>query len=67
VKIPFYFCLGRHDCEVPSALSAKCFQALKAPRKQLVWFENSSHMPNTEEKDKFNRFMVDTVLPELHA
>jgi len=61
VEIPVYFCLGRHDFEVP--LSAKYFEALKAPRKQLVWFERSAHMPNIEEKDKFNEFMINTVLP----
>jgi pimeloyl-ACP methyl ester carboxylesterase len=65
INIPVYFCLGRHDYEVPSVLSAKYFEVLKAPRKQLVWFERSSHMPNTEEKDKFNAFMIDTVLPAL--
>ena len=65
VKIPVYFCLGRHDYEVPSVLSAKYFEALKAPRKQLVWFERSAHLPNTEEKDKFNEFMIKTVLPRL--
>ena len=48
----------RHDYEVPSVLSAKYFEALKAPRKQLVWFERSAHLPNTEEKDKFNEFMA---------
>jgi pimeloyl-ACP methyl ester carboxylesterase len=46
-------------------LSAKYFEALTAPRKQLVWFERSSHMPNTEERDKFNEFMINTVLPAL--
>jgi len=65
VEIPVYFCLGRHDYEVPSALAAKYFAALKAPRKQLVWFERSAHMPNTEEKDTFNEFMIDTVLPAV--
>jgi pimeloyl-ACP methyl ester carboxylesterase len=65
VGIPVYFCLGRHDYEVPSVLSAKYFGVLKAPRKQLVWFEQSAHMPNTEEKDKFNAFMTDTVLRAL--
>ena len=65
VKIPVYFCLGRHDYEVPSALSAKYFEVLKAPQKQLVWFERSAHLPNTEEKDKFNEFMITTVLPTL--
>ena len=65
VKIPVYFCLGRHDYEVPSVLSARYFEALKAPRKQLVWFERSAHLPNTEEKDTFNEFMIKTVLPRL--
>jgi pimeloyl-ACP methyl ester carboxylesterase len=65
VKIPVYFCLGRHDYEVPSVLSAKYFETLKAPRKQLVWFERSAHLPNIEEKDKFNEFMIKTVLPTL--
>ena len=60
-----YFCLGRHDYEVPSVLSATYFEALKAPRKQLVWFERSAHLPNIEEKDKFNEFMINTVLPTL--
>ena len=64
VEVPVYFCLGRHDWEVPSVLSAKYFEALRAPRKRLLWFESSAHMPNTEEKEKFNRFMIETVLPE---
>ncbi len=63
VTVPVWLCLGRHDYEVPSPLSATYFDALKAPRKQLVWFENSAHLPNTEERDKFNAFMIDTVLP----
>jgi hypothetical protein len=46
-------------------LSAKYFEALKAPRKQLVWFERSAHLPNTEEKDKLNEFMIKAVLPAL--
>jgi hypothetical protein len=47
----------------------RCFQRsilrLKSAWKQLVWFEHSSHMPNTEEKDKLNEFMINTVLPAL--
>ena len=65
VKVPVYFCLGRHDYEVPSVLSARYFDVLEAPRKQLVWFERSAHMPNTEEEGKFNDFMIHTVLPAL--
>lgn len=65
MDVPVYFCLGRHDYEVPSALSAQYFEALKAPEKLLVWFESSSHVPNVEEKDKFNEFMSTVVLPAL--
>ncbi len=65
VQVPVWFCLGRHDHEVPAALSAQYFEALRAPRKELVWFENSAHLPNTEERDAFNAFMAGTVLPAL--
>ena len=65
VHVPVFFCLGRHDHEVPSALSAQYFSALSAPSKELVWFEDSAHMPNTEERDKFNVFLIETVLPQI--
>jgi pimeloyl-ACP methyl ester carboxylesterase len=65
--MPVYFCLGRHDREVPCALAAAYFEALKAPHKELIWFENSAHLPNTEEREKFNQFMMETVLPRLSA
>ena len=67
LQVPVWFCLGRHDREVPSALSARYFEALEAPRKQLVWFERSAHLPNTEEREKFNRLLVDAVLPALRG
>jgi pimeloyl-ACP methyl ester carboxylesterase len=65
VRIPVYLCLGRHDYEVPSVLAAQYFEMLQAPWKRLVWFENSAHLPNTEEKDKFNALMINSVLPGL--
>jgi pimeloyl-ACP methyl ester carboxylesterase len=67
VNVSVWFCLGRHDYEVPSALSERYFEALKAPRKELVWFENSAHLPNTEEREKFNAFLRDQVLPVARA
>ena len=58
LKVPVCFCLGRHDYEVPSVLSAKYFDALTAPRKRLIWFEHSAHMVHTEERDRFNEVLV---------
>lgn len=65
LKVPVWFMLGRHDCEVPSVLSAKYFDFLKAPYKKLFWFENSSHLPNTEERELFNQLLVDEILPTI--
>ena len=58
LEVPVYFVLGRHDHEVPSTLSAEYFDALEAPKKALFWFENSAHMPNIEERDRFNQLLL---------
>ena len=63
LELPVFFCLGRHDHEVPAELAARYFETLRAPEKELVWFERSGHMPNTEQRDLFNAFMVEQVLP----
>jgi pimeloyl-ACP methyl ester carboxylesterase len=64
LQVPVYFLLGRHDYEAPSVLAARYFEALKAPRKELVWFERSAHFINVEEAEAFNRFLVERLLPE---
>ena len=65
LNVPVWFILGRHDYEVPSVLSAQYFDYLKAPYKKLYWFENSSHLPNTEECELFNQILVDKILPTI--
>jgi pimeloyl-ACP methyl ester carboxylesterase len=64
-SLPVYFMLGRHDWEVPSVISARYFDALTAPQKQLFWFEQSGHLPNSEERRKFNGILVDVVRASL--
>jgi pimeloyl-ACP methyl ester carboxylesterase len=63
LKVPVFFLEGRHDHEVPSDIAARYFAALRAPSKELIWFENSAHMVNSEERDLFNRILVEKVLP----
>jgi pimeloyl-ACP methyl ester carboxylesterase len=65
VKVPVWFMLGRHDNEVPSALSAQYFERLNAPQKTLYWFERSAHLPNTEERDLFNHLLIETIRPTV--
>lgn len=57
-KVPMYFVLGRHDYEVPSVLAKQYFNLINAPKKELIWFENSAHLANIEESEKFNNLLI---------
>lgn len=63
LQMPVFFFLGRHDHWVPSAVSALYFDALTAPSKRLVWFEESGHEPFADEPAKFNALMEELVRP----
>jgi pimeloyl-ACP methyl ester carboxylesterase len=63
LRLPVFFMEGRFDQEVPSAIAAHYFEELKAPSKELIWFEKSAHMLNTEERDVFNKALIEKVLP----
>ncbi|HEY9900653.1 MAG TPA: alpha/beta hydrolase [Pantanalinema sp.] len=62
LKMPVFFVSGRHDWNIPLSHVESYFQALHAPRKELVVFENSAHVPHYEEADKFVQFMREKVL-----
>jgi pimeloyl-ACP methyl ester carboxylesterase len=64
VDIPVYFFIGRHDYTTPFELVKLFYEQLKAPRKMLVWFENSAHFPFYEEPQLFTQKMVNVVLHE---
>jgi pimeloyl-ACP methyl ester carboxylesterase len=56
-QIPVYFITGRHDYNTPYELVEKYFQQIKAPKKELYWFEKSAHSPNYEEPEKFEQVL----------
>ena len=58
VRIPVFFFLGRHDLNTPSTLAAAYLEALSAPLKEPVWFENSAHFPFWTEKAAFHRELL---------
>jgi pimeloyl-ACP methyl ester carboxylesterase len=65
LQIPVFFFLGRHDHWIPPETSVPYFNALTAPSKKLVWFEESCHEPFVDEPDKFNAAMTEFVRPAL--
>jgi pimeloyl-ACP methyl ester carboxylesterase len=53
--VPVFITQGRHDRNTPSELAKGWFDALEAPKKTWIWFEESAHSPIREEKEKWNR------------
>lgn len=62
-EVPVFFALGRRDMQVVAEVSAKYFERIEAPRKELVWFEQSGHFSAFEEPENFHRLMIETVRP----
>lgn len=59
IDVPVYFYLGRHDINAPLSLSQAYYEALDAPRKELVWFEHSGHSPWINERELFCQRVLD--------
>lgn len=54
---------GRHDYTANSEVAHEWFDKVAAPEKKFVWFEDSGHMPMTEEPGKFVVSLVQFVRP----
>ena len=66
LKVPVYILMGRHDYNWSAELAKQYFDVLKAPKKEFIWFEKSAHAPNGEEPEKFNKLLIEKVLPETY-
>jgi pimeloyl-ACP methyl ester carboxylesterase len=62
-KCPVFLFEGRHDYATSHELAARWFEKIRAPKKELVWFENSAHMVMQEEPGKFMFRLVKDVRP----
>ncbi|MGP1354299.1 MAG: alpha/beta fold hydrolase [Parasphingopyxis sp.] len=51
---PVYLIEGVHDRIQSTRLAQAYLDRLAAPHKELIWFEQSAHMPHWEEPDRFN-------------
>lgn len=58
INAPVFFCCGRRDYNTPFELALEYLEKLNAPLKEIVWFENSAHVPNMEEADAFHEFCL---------
>ena len=65
LQMPVFFFLARNDHFVPAETSVAYYDALTAPSKRLVWFEESGHELFADEPAKFNASMVGLVRPAV--
>lgn len=64
IDVPVYLLEGRHDTVLSPIVAADYFEKLRAPRgKHLVWFEQSNHWPQLEEREKY-RATLRSILAE---
>ncbi|MDR1531528.1 MAG: alpha/beta hydrolase [Clostridiales bacterium] len=56
-ETPYFIFDGRLDNNTPAALVEEYFAKIEAPRKELVWFENSGHNPMGDEPELFKKLM----------
>lgn len=58
LKVPVYFIMGKYDYFTPTSIVEKFYNKLQAPKKELILFENSAHIPQLEENQKFNKTII---------
>jgi proline iminopeptidase len=61
LNVPAYFFVGRHDWSLPTIVTEEFVGKLKAPKKEIIWFEESGHEPLEEEPLKFNRLIIEKI------
>jgi len=65
VEVPVFFAEGRYDQMAPVEVAERYFTRLVAPTKEWLLFENSAHFPHWEERERFHKLLVNTVLPAV--
>ncbi|MBP2638785.1 MAG: alpha/beta hydrolase, partial [Firmicutes bacterium] len=59
LKVPVYFFLGLYDYVTPTPSVEEYCKVLKAPYKEIIWFELSAHRMDVEEPEKFQSVITD--------
>jgi len=58
VEVPVFFFAGALDKNTPLELVEEYYGILKAPHKEIIFFENSAHTPFLAEPERFNREII---------
>lgn len=64
LEVPVYFFTGRYDYQTPFELQKRYFDVLKAPHKEMIWFENSAHVVVLSDPDYYQKMLIEKVLAD---
>lgn len=62
LDMPVFITQGKFDRNTPPELAKAWLDALDAPKKEWIWFENSAHSPIREESERWNEIFREKVL-----
>jgi pimeloyl-ACP methyl ester carboxylesterase len=65
-RVPIFFFEGGYDPYCRPSLVVEYAKTIRAPQKEVVWFENSGHFPFFEEQQKFKDELTLRALPLVH-
>ncbi len=63
LDVPVYLLLGRRDLVVPPDLAERWLARLKAPRKEIIWFEGAGHTLMVSEAAAVGAFLIALPIP----
>jgi pimeloyl-ACP methyl ester carboxylesterase len=58
LEVPVYFIMGKYDAIAANADFDEYVRRLSAPKKEVIWFDRSAHMPLFEEAPRFNAEVI---------
>lgn len=61
VNCPIYFFVGKNDIQTLTKITQDYFEKVKAPKKDLFFFENSGHQIHQDEPEKFQQAILKTL------
>jgi len=61
LDVPITILQGRLDAAAPPDLAARFYDALDAPAKELVWFDECAHMPHFEAPAQFRSALANAL------
>ena len=63
--MPYFILNGRLDNNTPASLVDEYFETIRAPRKELIWFEKSGHNPMSDEAESFKALLREKLTEVL--